>query len=294
MPPPSFDEPVTPAAVAPPTPVVPLPPPPAPAPAPGAERIRVAPPVTTRQPEFSQKTTHVAYAPAGGAPVGPEVRKTRRSGGGWWIVPLVIIGLILLAFVVLSILPEDGDRATTTSAEGTETATATIAEGRATDTVGTIGELPPVSSLPPPVVIEEQPGVLTGTLPPNVVPTQTAPPPGQQQPPATQTLPPATQTTPPAQTTAPASSPPTREQQLSATTAVDRVRGFITSRNYYDGVADSCVQVRPAEFSNGGYTMQVWHACPGAAGSRLLGRWRVDSKTGEVFRQRDDGRFLSP
>ena len=43
-----------------------------------------------------------------------------------------------------------------------------------------------------------------------------------------------------------------------------------------------------------GFDYEVWHSCERGGGSRLLGRWRVDALTREVFRQYDDGRYLRP
>ena len=78
------------------------------------------------------------------------------------------------------------------------------------------------------------------------------------------------------------------DEQASAT-----LRAFVTSRNYYD-VASECVRVESRGFRNRGYDYEVWHSCESGGGSRLLGRWRVDAKTREVFRQYEDGRYLRP
>ena len=71
------------------------------------------------------------------------------------------------------------------------------------------------------------------------------------------------------------------------------MRGYLTSRKVYD-VESSCLQVRSQGYQNVGYTMSAWDSCNSGGGSRMLGRWRVDAKTREVFRQRADGRYLQP
>jgi hypothetical protein len=79
------------------------------------------------------------------------------------------------------------------------------------------------------------------------------------------------------------------DEQASAT-----LRDYVTSRYYYDGVEDDCVRVESRGFRNRGFDYEIWHSCERGGGSRRLGRWRVDALTREVFRQRDDGRYLRP
>lgn len=95
---------------------------------------------------------------------------------------------------------------------------------------------------------------------------------------------------------APSSSRPTtppparpRTAEISESDAVSTLRGFLTSRNYYP-VGSECISIGSEGYRNAGYTLEVSDSC----NRRQLGRWRVDSKTREVFRQRDDGRFLRP
>jgi hypothetical protein len=84
--------------------------------------------------------------------------------------------------------------------------------------------------------------------------------------------------------------PPTlNDEQASAT-----LRDYVTSRNYYDNVDDDCVRVESRGFRNRGFDYEVWNSCERGGGSRLLGRWRVDALTREVFRRYDDGRYLRP
>lgn len=79
------------------------------------------------------------------------------------------------------------------------------------------------------------------------------------------------------------------DEQASAT-----LRDYVTSRDSYDDVEDDCIRVESRGFRNRGFDYEVWHSCERGGGSRLLGRWRVDALTREVFRQRDDGRYLRP
>lgn len=99
---------------------------------------------------------------------------------------------------------------------------------------------------------------------------------------------------PPPPTTRPAARPtpaPARppSTEITGPQAESTLRGYLTSRKYYDTGPD-CVSLSTREYRNAGYTIDVHDSC----NSRLLGRWRVDSKTREVFRQREDGRYLRP
>lgn len=97
----------------------------------------------------------------------------------------------------------------------------------------------------------------------------------------------------------PAASPPTpvsrpvASAEMTGAQAEATLRGFVTSRNYY-GITTECVGIQNRGYENVGYTLEVWDRCAGGGASRLLGRWRVDARTREVFRQREDGRYLRP
>jgi hypothetical protein len=230
-------------------------------------------------------------------------------------VPLVIVGLVILAWLLLAGLPfgrDDDKRAATP-------AVATIAEGTAppagTPQTATIvdvtdnGDAPPMNTATPDFPtgepIDTSTPAPTNTVEPVRTPvTRPAPAqpvnrpvtrPAPAQPPVTQ--PPVTRPQP-APTPAPVQPAPTPAPsaggEISEGEATNVLRGFITSRNYYDGVSPECVQVRGSGYRNVGYGFTVWDGCVSGGGSRMLGRWRVDSKTREVFRQRDDGRYLRP
>jgi hypothetical protein len=88
----------------------------------------------------------------------------------------------------------------------------------------------------------------------------------------------------------PVPEPVTRNAEISESEAIGTLRSFVTSRDPYS-VAPNCIGVASRGYKNVGYTLDVVDTC---RDSRPLGRWRVDSKTREIFRQREDGRFLRP
>jgi hypothetical protein len=94
---------------------------------------------------------------------------------------------------------------------------------------------------------------------------------------------------PPAETTPPPAQP---AKEISDAEAAATLRPV--AAGFYDDVSSSCLEIRSHGYRNVGYTFSVWDACVQGGGSRMLGRWRVDSKTREVFRQREDGRYLRP
>ncbi len=213
------------------------------------------------------------------APIMPKTRST------WWIVPAVVVGLVVIAWLLLAGLPFKREQAIVV----TETAE-TIAEGTVdappaeTGTVVDLGgtveppfptqtaappTLPPItttqpSTQPPPVIVEE-PVVLP---PPRPVPVPVPVPPTTTREPAPE---------------------PVRDE-ISEAAATTALRRHLVTGNPYD-VSPNCLQIRSAGYRNVGYTFSVWDACVEGGGTRMLGRWRVDAKTREVFRQGDDGRY---
>ena len=257
------------APAEPPAPVVPPPtvPPPAPVTPPPAAAPR---PVSAPPP--------VAAAPA-------------RGRFPWWLIPLVLLVIGGLAWLLLAGLPFGGrDR----EPEVARVETETIAEGTTAA---------PSSPRETGTILDVE-GEKPSALEPNIEPaTQTTTPPSSAQPipkPATPKPQPATVPTP--RPTTPAPRPPTpalhpttitqpllNDEQASAT-----LRDYVTSRNYYSGVDDDCIRVESRGFRNRGFAYEVWSSCERGGASRLLGRWRVDALTREVFRQHDDGRYLRP
>lgn len=221
--------------------------------------------------------------PVAGRPVTATTRPQRST---WWIVPSVIVGLVVIAWLVLAGLPFGREQRVVT----TET-TETIAEGTTyapPEPTGTVVDL-----------TTEEPPFATQTIP-TPIPTQSIP---------TQTVPPITQTQPAPQpppviveerNVPPEPVPTTREpepppeetrDEISESEAAAALRGHLAAANPYDGVSQRCLQLRSVGYRNVGYTFSVWDSCVAGGGTRMLGRWRVDAKSGEVFRQGDDGRY---
>lgn len=251
----------------------------------------VVPVTDATQPRFTARAI-----PPSSSTAAPVARKRQTP---WWIVPAVIIGLLLLAWLVIAGLPFGRDEAPAIEAR---TETETIAEGRTEREPGTVLDVPGT--------LDDEPDstatmvVTTTTVAPPVPTTTRTPPAPAPKPVATPVPAPgpvATATgtvqiprqTPPV-TPKPAPTPaPTPARFITEAEAAAELRGYLTSRNFYD-VASSCVRLNGRGLRNEGYGFDVWHACAGGGASRLLGRWRVDAKTRELFRQREDGRYLSP
>jgi hypothetical protein len=67
----------------------------------------------------------------------------------------------------------------------------------------------------------------------------------------------------------------------------------LVETNYYAAPA-SCLQIKSQGLKNAGYTLEILgKGCPGRADG-LLGRWRVDAKSGELFVQHEDGKYRAP
>ncbi|HEX6160096.1 MAG TPA: hypothetical protein VF111_08020 [Thermoanaerobaculia bacterium] len=220
------------------------------------------------------------------SPPGPAPAPAHGRSALVWIVPLALLVIGGIIFLLLSGAPYGRDdktkireqAQTETIAEGESAQTATLVE--AGEPAPTATMLPPATStatVPPPILREEPPpsviGELTTTTPPPRRPVETAPisrPPRPVE-------------------TAPITPPPRPSAEITEEEAVNILRGYVTSRDYY-GIGARCTSIRGASYRNVGYTIQVYDSCS----NRLLGAWRVDSKTREVFRQQEDGRFLRP
>nr|MDQ3280298.1 hypothetical protein [Acidobacteriota bacterium] len=293
-------------AAPPPPPVTPPPAAPRPAPAPAP----VPPPVSR---------------PVAATPVAAAAGGKRST---WWIVPLVIVAIVVLAWLLLAGLPFGGrgeDRevrsstvATETIAEGTTTnppaqsgtvinlpgedmpANDTIAAANTpnVDTTATtnIGAPPPATNTtPPPATTTPAPATRPAPAPTPAAPPvrTTTPPPQPRVLPRTPTPTPApVRVSPPPAPPPPARTEPVQTGEISEGEAAGTLRGYAGA--FYRDVSGSCLQIRSHGYKNVGYTFSVWDACVEGGGSRMLGRWRVDSKTREVFRQREDGRYLRP
>ena len=223
------------------------------------------------------RVDHAAPAPIAAPPA--------RRRTPWWVVPLVIVGLVVVAFLVLLGLPfggRDADRPVSTAAK-----TETVAEADPVPSAAPVptGTLIDVTEEPPPEVLAPTPTQTTATTATiaTTPPVRTTPPPARTVP-APRTEP---RTEPRRETPPPAAEE--RSEEIGVSEAMSIVRGFVTSRDYY-GVGANCIAVGSLGYQNVGYTLEVRDSCS----QRSLGRWRVDAKTRELFRQREDGRYLRP
>lgn len=217
--------------------------------------------------------------------------------------PAAIVLLVVVAWLVVAGMPfgRDEDRIEVT------------ATGTATDT---IAEAEPPASMPEQVPLSTSPDIAYGTtasqpggvivlpdtsvqspapqIPPPMTSAQPVPVPAPSRPPE-----PVPSTTPanPAPSPLPPRTepvPPAPAGEITEAEAAELLRRFLISTGYYEGVSSACVKVRSSGYSNEGFGFSVWDGCAGGGGSRRLGVWRVDSRTGEVFVQKGSGRFGRP
>jgi len=192
-----------------------------------------------------------------------------------------VVGLVLLAWILLAVLPLDREEPRVATTATTET----ITEGQPQQST-TMIEVPPGTtddSFEIATTTIESPPMASG-------PTATAAPPpmtsSTRGAPVQRPLVIVTQAQPPATQTQPAPVrvvlPPPTGAAISEGEAAATLRSYVRSRRYYPVAAD-CVRVESRGYRNAGYNMEVWHSCAGGGSSRLLGRWRVDAKTREVF-----------
>ncbi|HEX9983133.1 MAG TPA: hypothetical protein VGF69_07710 [Thermoanaerobaculia bacterium] len=244
----------------------------------------------------------------------PPPRASKKS----WLIglPIALIAVAALAWLLLAGLPFGGDEPRSTPqpqvetvTEGTATATAgntTMLDGRIEELTGTdttsintttTSAAPPTTAPPSaaPPVTQYPDDTATQAPPPSATPrpapsvTSTPRPAPPRPTPATQTPPPTTM--PPSRpdpATEPAQSS-SRSGEISVSDAMSTLRSYVTSSNYYR-IDSDCIAVNNLGYRNVGYTLEVRDRCE----DRGLGRWRVDSKTREVFRQQGDGRFVRP
>jgi hypothetical protein len=261
--------------------------------------VAVAPPPPVVNVPPAAVPQRVPYTPA------PPPLPAKAGGKGtWWIVPLIVVGIVLIAWLLLAGLPfRRGEKPIVAAAPATETIAEGTAPAAGPPETGTIVDV--TETAPPPLATATAPAPPAQTevpvdtpLPPPVVvdePVRRTPPPAPSRPIPVPPKPvpapvPAEKPVP-----APAETAPNKPAgEITEGEAAATLRGFVTSRNYYSDVASGCIQVRNQGYRNVGYTFSVWDACVSGGGSRMLGRWRVDAKTREVFRQQEDGRYLRP
>ena len=195
----------------------------------------------------------------------PEERPKRSTFFIW--VPIALVGLALLAWAVLSGLPfSDEPR------QQAPRPVEVVSERQVTTaTVGQIGN-----------TVDDSPSSPPARVVPRPAPSRPA---DVAQPARTRPIPPAPVRTPVNE----AATRANQDGEISEPTAVGTLHSYISSRDFY-GVSSECLSVSSVGYRNIGYDLAVSDKCSG----RSLGRWRVDAKTREVYRQRPDGRYLRP
>ena len=256
----------------------------------------------------------------------PAAAAPPRSSRALWLVPLVLLALGGVVWLLLAGLPFGGQEERPDREEAPRVET--IAEGTAPppstpretgtvidvgdDTTTAITEIEPnVSPQPPASTATTATTATIATPPVTKAPVTTPPvtkapvtkapvrtPPAKTPPPVRRepTPPPVQREREPEPAGTPAPAPPRDGRpsgQISAAQGSALVRSYITSRNYYD-VPANCIRIEGGSFRNRGYAFEAWSSCGQGGASRLLGRWRIDSLTREIFRQYDDGRYLRP
>lgn len=224
------------------------------------------------------------------AAIPPSAAPARTSRGKMWIaIPIVTLLLVLALLAILSGMPfgkKDGPV--------TERRISQVKESEAPPLTGTAGESRTQQSSEQGdaqfTILE--PNVEGGVVPaaPSPQPTSRAPAQQSPRPPAQPFPAPVIREAgpvPPNVPTAPREEP--GEEEISGDEAVATLQGFLDARNFYD-IDDSCLSVRSLGYKNAGYTLEARDRCE----ERSLGRWRVDSKTRELYRQRADGKYRRP
>lgn len=192
-------------------------------------------------------------------------------------MPSVLVGIVALAWLVLAGMPFG-----TSDEAPAKPQFDTVAEAPASAPPATIVEVPPddahggtlPSAITEPTIASE--GSSPQTSP--AVETQK----GKTRPQDEQPIPPA-----------PSSGRTRAPLEISPSDAEGILRNYVTATDYYR-VKDACLRINNRGYKNVGYTLEIWNVCEPDGASRMLGSWRIDAKTREVFRRRDDGRYLRP
>lgn len=223
-------------------------------------------------------------------PTGVSTRagSSEHSGGERksFLVIAAVISLIVIAGIFwFALTGFPLERRSERSAVAERPATAVIEEGEAPESepvsTATIRDLEQPPPLVPPTATTPAPAIESGpAAPPPAVP---------------EAAPPAPVTEPAPAPERPQPSPPVPSRpagEISAERATSRLAAFLRGSNFYDQSSD-CIAIRNSGYRNVGYDLETYDTCS-RGGTKLLDRWRVDSKTEEVFRQRSDGRYLRP
>ena len=217
-------------------------------------------------------------------------RKASRSN--WMIgIPIALIVIGLLVWALLAGLPFGSKEPKVAQREVDVVEETTTVTRTSEPTI--IGETATVVELPSntDTTVTSVPNVVTSTVP--VTGTYSPAPspvirevPDSVRTPAIAAPVPAPRQAPPASTNRP---PASTAGEISESEAVSVLDSYLMGSNPYD-VDLRCLSVRSVSYRNAGYTLSVRDKCDGG----VLGQWRLDSKTREIFRQRSDGRFLRP
>ena len=209
-------------------------------------------------------------------------------------VPIGIIALILILWFVVARRPADSSQTARTEtvavvqeAQSTTAGTATITEiappGFSTTTTSV-----PSDVTQQPVTEPATDSITFSTqapVPAPVAPSAARVNPSQPPTPARTVVPAPT----PARRAEQAPAPASRGGELGESETIAVLRDYIGSRAEYASPSD-CLVIASEGYKNRGYTLSVRNRCDGHS----FGRWRVDTLTREVFRQRPHGRFLKP
>ncbi len=237
----------------------------------------VAPPSGTEREGFA--TTPLAASAAtrdvsAGNTYDPLARK-KIQWGTWLLVALLAALVLWGIWIMTRPAPEIETGTLAITATSSDTPTETVAEGAATTKTA------PLATLPPNIVDPVGDGSIL----------QDAPDPAGT----------ADLTAQPAQVPA---TPPQSEDvgetrfpnpQVSERQAINIIITGVNRTNYY-GVEARCVGVGSSRYVNGGYTIElIARSCPGVeAPGKLLGRWRVDGRTGDAYVQNSSGKYVTP
>lgn len=202
----------------------------------------------------------------------PLARK--KINWGTWL-PLLVLGALIFwgVWLMARPAPEEGTGTLAITATSSQTDTAAPAAS----------ETAPVAPLPPNIVdpvngLGAGDGSILQEIPANSA-DLTSQPGG---------LPSTTATTPAAgETRGPGA-------QVSERDAINIIVTGVNRTDYY-GVEAGCLGVGSSRFVNGGYTIElITRSCPGRSPGALLGRWRVDGRTGDAYVQNAQGKYVSP
>jgi hypothetical protein len=82
-------------------------------------------------------------------------------------------------------------------------------------------------------------------------------------------------------------------EQFNEDQAIHQLTTWIKSHRYYEFPPD-CLRAKSVGYKNAGYTIELAaEGCPGNTPAGIVGRWRVDAKTGEIYVQNRAGKYVS-